>query len=130
VYDLLDEEQRRSPPEQWATVQVFEAEQGIVLRNLNVFEVSSEDEALQLFFLGSKHRTASSTAMNLFSSRSHAIFTLLIETESVQDSRKIYTSGKINLVDLAGSERMYKVRRTYCIYTSIFRIITMCYFVP
>jgi hypothetical protein len=91
-------------------VQVFENEDGIVLRNLNVFEVDSQDAALKLFFYGNSNRITSSTAMNIASSRSHAVFTIVIETEGLVDEKTVYTSGKLNFVDLAGSERMYKVR--------------------
>ena len=47
--------------------------------------------------------------MNEASSRSHAIFTIVVETEEIIGNRKTYSAGKINLVDLAGSERLYKV---------------------
>jgi hypothetical protein len=45
------------------------------------------------------------TAMNAVSSRSHALFTIHIESAEGKD--KIKTS-KLNLVDLAGSERASK----------------------
>lgn len=48
--------------------------------------------------------------MNDASSRSHAIFTMVVETEETIGNRKTFSAGKINLVDLAGSERLYKVR--------------------
>ena len=91
-------------------MQLYEGEEGVLLKNLNVFEVSTEEEALQLFFMGNSNRITTSTSMNNASSRSHAIFTLIIDTEGIVDDRTLFTSGKINLVDLAGSERMYKVR--------------------
>lgn len=47
--------------------------------------------------------------MNDASSRSHAIFTMVVETEETIGTRKTFSAGKINLVDLAGSERLYKV---------------------
>lgn len=47
--------------------------------------------------------------MNHASSRSHAIFTIVIESEGIKDNRIITKLGKINLVDLAGSERLFKV---------------------
>lgn len=47
--------------------------------------------------------------MNHASSRSHAIFTIVIESEGIKDNRIITKFGKINLVDLAGSERLFKV---------------------
>jgi hypothetical protein len=111
IYDLLDQTKRSTNNlESYPTVQIFEAEEGIVLRNLSVYQVNTEEEALQLFFMGNANRITSSTAMNHASSRSHAVFTIVLETEGIRDDRTVYTSGKINLVDLAGSERMYKVR--------------------
>ncbi len=109
VYDLLDQENRTQDLSNWSTVQVMEGENGITIRNLNVFEVSSEEQALQLFFMGNANRITDATAMNSVSSRSHAIFTLVLESEGIKDEKTVFSSGKINLVDLAGSERMYKV---------------------
>lgn len=49
--------------------------------------------------------------MNKASSRSHAVFTLIVETHSVDADSDCHITrcGKINFVDLAGSERIYKV---------------------
>jgi len=77
---------------------------------VNVFSVNSEIEALNLFFMGNANRITASTSMNDASSRSHAIFTVVLKSNSVCDGKRVFKSGKINLVDLAGSERMYKVR--------------------
>jgi len=41
--------------------------------------------------------------MNLASSRSHAIFTISVETERVIGGKTFHSKGKLNLVDLAGS---------------------------
>jgi kinesin family member 6/9 len=109
IYDLLDPNKRYLPLEEWPKIQIYENEDGLVLRNINVFEVSSEEEALNLFFMGTTNRSTSSTPMNHASSRSHAIFTILIESEGNNDNRIVTKVGKINLVDLAGSERLYKV---------------------
>lgn len=81
----------------------------LILKNVNVYETTTEEEALSLYFLGMNNRNTSSTSMNISSSRSHAIFTIIVETETLRDNKTISTRGKINLVDLAGSERMYKV---------------------
>jgi hypothetical protein len=102
VYDLLDHEKRSLPLEQWTPVQVLESDHGLVLRNLNVYEVTTQEEALGLFFMGTTNRITSSTVMNNASSRSHAIFTIIIESEGVVDSKTVMTTGKINFVDLAG----------------------------
>lgn len=46
--------------------------------------------------------------MNKASSRSHAVFTLIVETHNVEEDSHVTRCGKINFVDLAGSERIYK----------------------
>lgn len=76
------------------------------MRLRSVYEAVSEEEALNLLFLGNMNRVTSDTPMNQASSRSHSIFTVMIEARPV-DSDIIVTS-KLHLVDLAGSERVYK----------------------
>mmetsp|Transcript_18695 Transcript_18695/g.27048 ORF Transcript_18695/g.27048 Transcript_18695/m.27048 type:complete len:769 (-) Transcript_18695:208-2514(-) len=115
VYDLLDPQKHMLPLEKWSKVQVLEGEDGLMLRNLNVFEVNSEEDALNLFFMGSTNRTTSSTPMNQASSRSHAIFTIIMECEFSRGDRTLLKSGKINFVDLAGSERLYKSDNTHAV---------------
>ena len=97
VYDLLDKNK---------VVKVFEGEHGVILRNVNVFDVDSEDDALALFFSGVSNRKTTHTIANDKSSRSHAIFTLIVECKGPRlDGKTVFTSGKISLVDLAGSAR-------------------------
>jgi kinesin family member 6/9 len=114
VYDLLSPNRAEGGIENWPVVQVIEAENGILIRNLSVYDVTSEEDALQLFFMGNANRVTSSTAMNMASSRSHAVFTIVLESEFVRQGKTVFTAGKINLVDLAGSERMYKVSEWGC----------------
>ena len=57
---------------------------------------------LNLLHQGALGRTTKSTAMNLQSSRSHAIFTLTLR----QTRESTQLVSKLNFVDLAGSERM------------------------
>jgi kinesin family member 6/9 len=109
VYDLLDQNRVSTAREDWAPVQLLESVNGLVLKNLNVYDVETEEEALQLFFMGNNSRLTSSTSMNSISSRSHAVFTILLECEGIKTEQTVFTSSKINMVDLAGSERMYKV---------------------
>jgi kinesin family member 3B len=50
--------------------------------------------------------------MNQTSSRSHSIFTIVIEcAENSKEKGDHIRVGKLNLVDLAGSERQSKVSR-------------------
>ena len=50
--------------------------------------------------------------MNEASSRSHALFSIAIESEVVKNGKLFFCRGKINIVDLAGSERVYKSRNS------------------
>lgn len=109
VYDLLEPNRKSSPREEWVPVQLLESSNGLVLKNLSVYDVESEEEALQLFFMGNSGRLTTATSMNNVSSRSHAVFTVVLECEGIRADQTVFTSSKINLVDLAGSERMYKV---------------------
>lgn len=72
------------------------------------FTIDSIDSLNELMRLGNRNRTTASTLMNRTSSRSHAIFTITVESKDKSDNRT--TVAKLNLVDLAGSERLQKTR--------------------
>eukprot|EP00614_Pseudopedinella_elastica_P001436 CAMPEP_0172586934 /NCGR_PEP_ID=MMETSP1068-20121228/6129_1 /TAXON_ID=35684 /ORGANISM="Pseudopedinella elastica, Strain CCMP716" /LENGTH=915 /DNA_ID=CAMNT_0013381825 /DNA_START=176 /DNA_END=2923 /DNA_ORIENTATION=- len=58
---------------------------------------------------GFNNRTVGATLMNAGSSRSHSIFTVVVEAnETAEDGKEHLRAGKLNLVDLAGSERQSK----------------------
>lgn len=67
--------------------------------------VTSEKEVLDLIREGEKCRSVAYTKMNATSSRSHSLFTLILQQKSPDGSVK---SGKLNLADLAGSEKVGK----------------------
>jgi kinesin family protein 6/9 len=88
-------------------VVMLEDEDGqLHFRNLSVHKVESEEDALNLLFVGDTNRAIGETAMNQASSRSHCIFTLMIECR--KDKGDTLVRSKLNLVDLAGSERVHK----------------------
>ncbi|CAN2389652.1 microtubule motor activity, partial [Pristimantis euphronides] len=67
--------------------------------------IISAAEAYQVLSTGWRNRRVASTSMNRESSRSHAVFTVTIESmEKINDIVNI-RSSQLNLVDLAGSER-------------------------
>ncbi|XP_073534249.1 kinesin-like protein KIF15 isoform X1 [Phyllobates terribilis] len=67
--------------------------------------VTSAAEAYQVLATGWRNRRVASTSMNRESSRSHAVFTVTIESmEKINEIVNI-RSSQLNLVDLAGSER-------------------------
>lgn len=79
---------------------------GIYVENLETVDVRSPREALAVLAAGAAHRRVAATSMNKESSRSHAVFTLTIESQTVSAcGLKSTRSSQFNLVDLAGSER-------------------------
>jgi kinesin family protein 6/9 len=76
------------------------------LKGLSMHLVATEEEALNLLFVGDTNRAISETAMNKASSRSHCLFTVSLESRS--PGRDKVRRSKLNMVDLAGSERVHK----------------------
>ena len=67
--------------------------------------VKDTAEVNKLLKKGSTARTTDASRMNKESSRSHAVFTIIVERSEGGSSRSKVTIGKLRLVDLAGSER-------------------------
>jgi len=79
---------------------------------------------LGLFYAGRDNRATRGTDMNEHSSRSHSIFTIIVENSVEDQGETRYRMGKLNLVDLAGSERQSKTGATgegYYIYINLKR---------
>lgn len=74
------------------------------VENLFVFEVENYEEARDIFNYGIKNRIVASHNLNLFSSRSHCLFSLTVESLDSENMEQVVIS-KLQLVDLAGSER-------------------------
>ncbi|KAJ7667510.1 kinesin-like protein [Mycena polygramma] len=80
---------------------------GPYVEDLSKLVVGSYEEMMTLMDEGNKARTVAATNMNETSSRSHAVFTLLLtmkrhDADTNLDTEKV---SRISLVDLAGSER-------------------------
>ncbi|QDZ21232.1 kinesin [Chloropicon primus] len=106
-YDLLDPEREVKQIEDLPKVSLWEDGEGkFVPRNMSSHNAGSEEDALNLLFLGDTNRTISETPMNLTSSRSHCIFIVNIEVRTPGEDT--VRRSKLNLVDLAGSERVAK----------------------
>ena len=105
AYDLLDKNHSEVELENWKKIIIYEDNyNNIMMKNLSMIKVENEQQALDLLITGNYIRHISSTQMNMASSRSHAIFTIIIEGRDLNN--EIIRVSKINLVDLAGSERM------------------------
>lgn len=79
-----------------------------VVKGLTMVHCKNEEEALNCLFEGEQNRAIGDNSVNMASSRSHAIFTIHVESRStIEQSEKVITS-KLHLVDLAGNERTKK----------------------
>ncbi|XP_020525578.1 kinesin-like protein KIN-12F isoform X2 [Amborella trichopoda] len=78
---------------------------GVYVENLTEYEVNTVHDVLKLLVQGAANRKVAATNMNRESSRSHSVFTCVIESRWEKDSMTNYRYGRLNLVDLAGSER-------------------------
>uniref|UniRef100_A0A2R9BL50 Kinesin-like protein n=1 Tax=Pan paniscus TaxID=9597 RepID=A0A2R9BL50_PANPA len=106
-YDLLDPRHEASSLEDLPKVTILEdPDQNIHLKNLTLHLATTEEEALNLLFLGDTNRMIAETPMNQASTRSHCIFT--IHLSSKEPGSATVRHAKLHLVDLAGSERVAK----------------------
>uniref|UniRef100_A0A9J8DDD8 Kinesin family member 7 n=1 Tax=Cyprinus carpio carpio TaxID=630221 RepID=A0A9J8DDD8_CYPCA len=98
-------------------IHIREDEKGnVVLSGVKECEVEGLDEVLSLLESGKTARHTGATQMNPHSSRSHTIFTVLMEQRRGGSRAAAGTvqilSSKFHFVDLAGSERILKTGNT------------------
>ncbi|KZV57496.1 kinesin-related protein 11 [Dorcoceras hygrometricum] len=96
INDLLD------PTGQ--NLRVREDAQGTYVEGIKEEVVLSPGHVLSFIAAGEEHRHVGSNNFNLFSSRSHTIFTLMIESSAHGDDYDGVIFSQLNLIDLAGSE--------------------------
>ncbi|XP_073963886.1 kinesin-like protein 64D isoform X2 [Choristoneura fumiferana] len=86
---------------------------GVFVKDLTGYVVHNADELEKIMAVGNKNRHIGATAMNTESSRSHAIFSITVESSKKGGDGKTHVKmGKLHLVDLAGSERQSKTQAT------------------
>ncbi|XP_040966973.1 kinesin-like protein KIN-7K, chloroplastic isoform X2 [Gossypium hirsutum] len=87
-------------------LRIREDAQGTFVEGVKEEVVLSPAHALSLIAAGEEHRHVGSTNFNLLSSRSHTIFTLIIESSSCGENNEgeAVNLSQLNLIDLAGSE--------------------------
>ncbi|XP_019100624.1 PREDICTED: kinesin-like protein KIN-7O [Camelina sativa] len=107
INDLLDPCNRK--------LQIHEnLEKGVFVAGLREDFVDSPQQVLELMELGESHRHIGETNMNHYSSRSHTIFRMIIESrqrmqgEGIGNVCDAVRVSVLNVVDLAGSERAAK----------------------
>ncbi|KAK0392403.1 hypothetical protein NLU13_1898 [Sarocladium strictum] len=81
--------------------------EGPYVKDLTEVPVRNIDEILRYMKNGDASRTTASTKMNDTSSRSHAVFTIMLKQihHDMETDETTERSSRIRLVDLAGSER-------------------------
>ncbi|KAJ1952335.1 hypothetical protein EC988_003613, partial [Linderina pennispora] len=87
---------------------------GPYVEDLTKAAVSSNEEILAHMSQGNKARTVAATNMNEASSRSHAVFTIVLtrRTHNTDMDQITERTSRISLVDLAGSERANSTKAT------------------
>ena len=104
-YDLLHSDRDSSKLTNLPRVAVMEDENECVhFTNLSVTHVATEEDALNLLFVGDTNRMIAETPSNPSSSRSHCIFRIMLTSKT--PGRDTVAKSTLNLVDLAGSERV------------------------
>lgn len=79
---------------------------GVYVEDLTEETVKHPEDCYRVLRKGVANRTVSATSMNQESSRSHGVFTVIIERkEEKPDNLVSKRVSRLNLVDLAGSER-------------------------
>ncbi|KAM1149503.1 hypothetical protein ACFX15_029711 [Malus domestica] len=78
---------------------------GVYVENLKEVEVTSARDVIQQLIQGAANRKVAATNMNHASSRSHSVFTCIIESKRECQGVTHHRFARLNLVDLAGSER-------------------------
>ncbi|KAK1994478.1 kinesin motor domain-containing protein [Colletotrichum falcatum] len=81
--------------------------EGPYVKDLTEVPVRNLNEILRYMTMGDRSRTVASTRMNDTSSRSHAVFTIMLKQihHDMETDETTERSSRIRLVDLAGSER-------------------------
>ncbi|KAL7457249.1 hypothetical protein ACHAWC_008771 [Mediolabrus comicus] len=95
------------------SLELRESNGGVYVQGLTTKVVKSVNEINSVLQDGKQNRSVGSTLMNSQSSRSHSIFSIVVECSSTDDyGNENIRAGKLNLVDLAGSERQSKTGAT------------------
>lgn len=106
-FDLLDENQgARNLADLPKVIPREDQNERITLTNLSMHRADSEEDALNLLFIGDTNRVVAETPKHDASTRSHCIFIIQLEAQKVGSDVK--TVSRLHLVDLAGSERVEK----------------------
>jgi len=95
----------RSSADTGKKIDIMNGKTGTFVRGLTEREVHSASDVLALMQRAQQSRKIGETKMNKASSRSHCVFSMIINANRKLSDGSIFEfSGKMNMVDLAGSE--------------------------
>ncbi|NIG58810.1 kinesin-like protein KIF18B [Pontoporia blainvillei] len=81
-------------------------DKGVVVQGLSFHQPTSAEQLLGMLTRGNRNRTQHPTDVNAMSSRSHAIFQILVkQQDQIPGLTQALRVAKMSLIDLAGSER-------------------------
>ncbi|MCQ2815823.1 MAG: hypothetical protein MJ252_01015 [archaeon] len=96
-----------------AKLNVREKDKVFYLEGVTVYQAENAKRMMDIMKAGTVNRAVGATKMNPGSSRSHSIFSIIVEASQTDEQGEThYRVGKLNLVDLAGSERQSKTEST------------------
>ncbi|KAJ1674969.1 Kinesin- motor protein, partial [Spiromyces aspiralis] len=112
--DLLSSSYNPDAPNGGTDLQIFgdsSKKGGLLIRGLEEVPVSTAKDAIAAMSRGAERRRVAVTKCNQQSSRSHAIFSIMVNIREPSmatsaDGEQLIKFGKLNLVDLAGSENV------------------------
>lgn len=121
IYDLLDDSvmdqlrvQKKQPPSKFLRE---DAGKRVFVQGCSEVEVTSSDEAFEVFLKGIRRRKIAHTALNTESSRSHSVFSIRVvqspmDADGEVQNNSMCVVSQLSLVDLAGSERTNRTGTT------------------
>jgi len=81
-------------------------QKGVLIAGVSEYSAESTEQVMNLLTSGNKRRTTEATNANQTSSRSHAIFQIMVsQRDRTKNTQLDVFQGKLSLIDLAGSER-------------------------
>ena len=111
--EIYNEEIRDLMSKKPQKLELKDKDTGVYVKDLSTFVVKNPHDMTKVFDEGSMNRHVGATNMNEHSSRSHSVFTIIVESSVVDKDGEAHVKvGKLNIVDLAGSERQSKTGAT------------------
>jgi len=111
--EIYNEEIRDLMSKKPQKLELKDKDTGVYVKDLSTFVVKTPADMLKVFDEGTMQRHVGSTNMNEHSSRSHTVFTIIVESSMTDKEGETHVKvGKLNIVDLAGSERQAKTGAT------------------